>query len=265
MLSENRKQELSELGEFIANSYCPNNIVSPEIIADQYGITYSYGNYNDDFDGLLEHQSGKFHIYINLDRLQNPYKPRARFTFAHELGHYFIDEHRNALRSGQAPAHSSFTNFSSENIVEKEADFFASCLLMPSERFKEATFRKKFNFQLADTLAAKFQTSITSTLLRFITLNIYPITVIRSKNNIIKWRWFTRDFPYYKLKWGKHKLPEDTVAGEFFNKKITRKHTETVYADDWFDVYDKQYEREFYEHCIYWKNQNTVISVIWED
>jgi len=265
ILSKSRMNEISDLAEFIANEYSQHGSIQPEYIALEKNISFNYGHYSDYFDGLLEHKSGSFHIYINTDRLQNPYSPRARFTFAHELGHYFIDGHRNALKNGLAPAHTSFTNFASENIVEKEADYFASCLLLPKERIEKDCFRRRFSFSLAQEIAAKYQTSITSTLLRFIALDMYPLTVVSGYKNHIKWKWNSKDFPYFKLKHGKGKVPQDTAMGEYFIDGTKYQHTETVYAEDWFDVYDKQYDRKFHEHCIYSDIRKTAVSVIWED
>src|SRR5689334_23997225 len=54
-------------------------------------------HYGNCFDGLLEYEAGEFHVYCNVDRGNIPGGARARFTLAHELGHYFIDEHRIAL------------------------------------------------------------------------------------------------------------------------------------------------------------------------
>lgn len=90
------KAEIENLAEFIADTYCPDEMVDPEIIAIKNGITYSYGHYEDAFDGMLEFVSGDFHIYVNLDTLKKQDHPRARFTFSHELGHYYIDDHRNS-------------------------------------------------------------------------------------------------------------------------------------------------------------------------
>ena len=61
--------------------------------------------------GMLEHRGGRpacwsggWHIYCNLDCVGQKDSPRARFTLAHELGHYYIDEHRNALVAGRGAA-----------------------------------------------------------------------------------------------------------------------------------------------------------------
>jgi hypothetical protein len=52
----------------------------PEQILSRNKITLSYGYYEDAFDGMLEHQSGRFHVYANLQRLKAKDSGRARFT-----------------------------------------------------------------------------------------------------------------------------------------------------------------------------------------
>ena len=98
-ISKNRKNEIIDLAEFISEEYCSGGMVMPELIADRAGISYNYGEYGDCFDGMLEHDSGNFHIYLNKYSIQYP--ERLRFSFAHELGHYFIDDHRNSLKKGK--------------------------------------------------------------------------------------------------------------------------------------------------------------------
>jgi len=132
-ISKDRKEEIAELAETVADEHCPTGRVDPVLIAKAKGITLSFGRYEDAFDGLLEHCCGRFHIYCNLDRVERAGSPRARFTLSHELGHFYIDEHRNALKAGRAPSHPSFCDYESKNPVEQEADHFASCLLMPAK------------------------------------------------------------------------------------------------------------------------------------
>src|SRR5690554_2923887 len=103
--------------------YFPEGVVDPATIADCSDVSYNYGNYRDYFDGVLEYEDGRFHIYLNTHGAFEPSIPRMRFTFAHELGHYFIDEHRNALKKGKS-LHTSFYKLQRKNIVELEADFF---------------------------------------------------------------------------------------------------------------------------------------------
>src|SRR4051812_26007250 len=90
-VSLDRKREIADLAEAVSTDYFPKvPKVEPEVILKEKRITISYGHYADAFDGLLEHLDGRFHVFCNLDRVEAPRAPRARFTLAHELGHYFI-------------------------------------------------------------------------------------------------------------------------------------------------------------------------------
>lgn len=266
---ENRKKELSELAEFIAEEYFVDTFICPHKLAKIYGISCSFGDYGNTFDGLLEHQSGKFHIYLNSHNAKHIYQPRVRFTLAHELGHYLIDEHRNALKNGLAPSHPSFTNFSSDNEVELEADFFASSLLIPKSRLLKDVFRRKFSFNLIDELATKYQTSITATLIKFASIGNHPIMIICSIDKKIKWFKYSDDFPFkYIDALPGFKVPVNTSAGQFFyeNGIKSKDEFEIIDAEDWFKLYnDNDYGRKFYEYCIYSDRNKFVLSVIWED
>jgi Zn-dependent peptidase ImmA (M78 family) len=262
-ISRNRKQELSDLAEFIALDYCSCGIISPEIIADKIGITYSYGNYGNCFDGLLEYDGG-FHIYLNTHDNLSPDNSRVRFSFAHELGHYFIDEHRNALKKGKS-LHKSFNQYLQRNIVEKEADHFASSLLMPQQFFITDIGNKKFSIDILNTLKDKYKVSLTACALRFLEIDKYPIMLVYAENNQVKWKFCSKDFRYKWLQNGKL-VPRDTVMGEYFNLNNTEniKKTETVWANDWFRyVKDDALQEKFYEYCV--THKNAALSILWED
>lgn len=255
---------LNELASSISDYYFPDSQIDPIVLAEKKRITYSFGNYGDAFDGLLEQENRDFHIFINIDKLGHAYSERARFTFGHELGHYFIDDHRNALLNGLSPSHCSLTGFKSKNKAERQADFFSSCLLMPELRFKRYCKGNKFEFRIIQELAKKFGTSISATALRFCSIGNQPIMVVYSYDNSIKWYWSSDDFPFKFLKFGKDRLPPDTVAGEYFCLGSKFKTTQQVFAMDWFNIWkDSQANKPFYEHCI--MNEKHALSIIWED
>jgi len=185
-LSPERKRQLAELAEAVADEHCPQ-VVEPEAIAQAKHITLSFGFYKDAFDGLLEHKAGRFHIYCNLDRVEQRESPRARFTLSHELAHFYIDEHRMALKSGQVPAHSSFCEFESKNLVEQEADCFAANLLMPPGRFRKKA-RGLVGLAAIVGLAQHFKTSVTSTAVHYASLGVAPCAVLKWNNKGLAWK-----------------------------------------------------------------------------
>lgn len=150
-LSSQRAAEIASLAESYANYYFPNQWIDPQGLIEKTAISLSFGYYQDAFDGMLEWRDGAFHIYCNLSKVENCTSTRARFTLGHELGHFFIDEHRNALASGRVPAHPSFCNHSNaENAVEAEANHFASNLLMPSARVEKVVNSDRSTASMSD-------------------------------------------------------------------------------------------------------------------
>ena len=62
---------------------------------------------------------------------------RRNFTIAHELGHYALEHH---LHSGSLFCGSDgvMEEGSATQVIEREANYFATCLLMPEEKVKKA-------------------------------------------------------------------------------------------------------------------------------
>jgi Zn-dependent peptidase ImmA (M78 family) len=158
------------------------------------GVTFTFGHYEDYFDGLLECRSSRFHVYINLDRHGSVDAARARFSFAHELGHYFLDWHRHALEHG-APSHGSTSDFQSPYTVEREADLFAANLLMPREKLV-AVARPKIDAAEILRLASVFGTSLSATAIRCARLDLNPLIVMRWTPQGRKWCWSSSHYQW---------------------------------------------------------------------
>lgn len=263
-ISNVRKTYLSLLAEFIANEYNTGLYVEPKVIAKNNGITCVKSDYATYFDGMLEHDSGNFCIYINDHSEYDLTTPRLRFSFAHELGHYFIDEHRNALMKGVSLHHQSFYKLSQKNLIELEADYFAANLLMPTNSFLSCIDRKPFSYNLINDLTRNFGTSLSATLLRFVEIGNHPIMVVYAKNNIIQYHWASVDFPYKFLNTDSGKrLPPYTVAGDFFNANEMSNDVEIIDANEWFRSYQDIRSVKLFEKCIYMSKSNTTVSIIW--
>ena len=173
-----RADEIAELAEAVADEYCPAGKVAPEAIAVRKGISLIYDHYADEFDGLIEYEDDRFYIHCNIDRENVPTSGRGRFTVSHELGHYFIDEHRNALASGRVHPHPSFTDQHRDSLREREADLFASNLLIPAARLKEALTRARKRLSCVQDLAGKFNVSITCAARRYVDAEVEPSVMI---------------------------------------------------------------------------------------
>ncbi|MBT8036718.1 MAG: ImmA/IrrE family metallo-endopeptidase [Verrucomicrobiae bacterium] len=173
--------EIISLAEAVADEYCAKGKIDPCKILDAEKIGYGYGNYGDTFDGMLEFKDSKYYVYANLDRLSRPSSVRTRFTFGHELGHYYIDEHRIAIENGVGQHQSLCGMFDrSQCNEEREADLFAANLLMPPSRVIEflGKHQKLTPLKQIQLMAAHFDSSITSSALQFIALSSAPTAAI---------------------------------------------------------------------------------------
>lgn len=116
------------------------------------------------------------------------------FTIAHELGHYFLDGHVDALFKDGAPCHFSKSGYISNDLHEKEADLFASELLMPEKLFRAAIHRGGIGFSLIKRLAEEGKTSLVATAIRCCKLGEDPLAVILSRGDEIEWCIMTKSF-----------------------------------------------------------------------
>jgi len=192
---DEREEEIAVLAEAVREDYSITGPLEAAPLLRELGITISYGHYDAAFDGMLELRGDRFHIYCNLDRLEGANTPRSRFTIGHELGHYFIDEHRNALLRGLVPPHGSKCEFESDLLVEREADRFASHLLMPRREFGALATRQKPGLPGILTVAEHFKSSVTSVAIRYAQLESVPCVVLKwAVGGRFQWRWASTKF-----------------------------------------------------------------------
>ncbi|MGV3631266.1 MAG: ImmA/IrrE family metallo-endopeptidase [Bacteroidota bacterium] len=254
---------IEQLADAIAKLHDQAEDVLESVLLDE-GIEVFYDDYGDSFDGMTFYDDHTFFIHMNTRRGNIANSPRGRFTLAHELGHYFIDNHRLGLINGLLTPHGSVSSNKPERTdrIEREADYFAACMLMPFSRFAKEIKDKKFNFQLLRSLQSRFNVSLTATAFRFKDVGNYPITIIYAVDHKIKWVFQSHDFPYKYLCEKYPIIPENTLMDKCFKKQSKSDMTIDVWAIEWFNYVSKeQLQRKFKEHCII--HENKALSVIW--
>jgi hypothetical protein len=132
---------------------------------------------DEEFEAVIGYnkETDKFNILVQLPKAEaDPI--RARFTLAHELGHYFINEHAFALSDGETPRHNGngdnlryrfpvpMSGSLAEVLAEVEADCFAANLLVPEDALKkylasELTEDRKISKSIVKHVAKHFQVS----------------------------------------------------------------------------------------------------------
>jgi Zn-dependent peptidase ImmA (M78 family) len=227
-VSLRREVEIEELAALlVAESYC-DGAVDLERIASAQEVSFSFGHYRDCFDGLLECRNSAFHIYINIDANRGSRSPRARFSFAHELGHYFLDWHRLALDRG-VPPHGSKADFESGDLAEREADMFAAYLLLPAMCVKKAAHHRIDATEIV-RLAQLFCTSLSATAIRCAHLDLAPLIVMRWTATARAWCWSSSMFEQRtgnKAFRSIERLPLDSATRETLRGKVRENETIT--------------------------------------
>jgi Zn-dependent peptidase ImmA (M78 family) len=182
------EDDIAASAEAVSAAHFPTGSIEPIELIERLGITWTFGNYRDAFDGLIEYVDGEFHIYLNQDRLGSLEAPRTRFTASHELGHYFLDEHRNALIATQQP-HPSFVEIYSNNVIEQQADLFASHFLLPRPRFLKKARNRMVTCATVLELARVFRCSVMSTAITFAREHSDAVITMLWGDTQRKWCW----------------------------------------------------------------------------
>ena len=109
-----------------------------------------------------------------------------RFSIAHELGHYFLDGHAEQLLPNPDSVHASRAGFASDDRIEREADYFASGLLMPTALFEREMRRRDDGLDAIIELSELCLSSLTATAIRYADLCRGAIAVIVTSGNRVE-------------------------------------------------------------------------------
>jgi hypothetical protein len=173
--------------------------VSPfRILRSELRRITAYGeDFGDAFDGRLEYQHPRFLLFYNTKYDAWPHAgahhPKVNFTVAHELGHFFLDAHRNYLKQGGRP-HGSQTEFASENNAERQADAFAAGLLMPAFLAAAVVNDGPPTLDAVKKARDVFEVSLTSMMVRCVQLSDFPCAMCSVHNGVIEWGFVSEAF-----------------------------------------------------------------------
>lgn len=157
--------------------------IDPFQIAEEHDIPVLAGNSGKPgISGCIVFANGAACIYYSKTIQSVGFQ---RFTVAHELGHYFIPGHPDEIENAGG-THLSQSSFEGVSPIEREADHFAAHLLMPTILSRNLLLSVPRGLQGITTLADTAMTSVTSSAIRTVQIDPYPLAVIKSKENIIQ-------------------------------------------------------------------------------
>ena len=146
-------------------------------IAKSEGIRFLLNDYpTDSWDGTLLFKGEKRAILINTHRGNTG---RHNFTFAHELGHYFLDHQPDYYQDGETSIRCTAADISDgKQPREVDANKFAQELLMPEDSFRFDMIGSVVDFTLIRNMANKYMVSKQACSYRIVGLTQTPCIII---------------------------------------------------------------------------------------
>jgi len=180
-----RDDEIDALADSVLSIYQLSPPVDLARLAAEEGLELVEGEFGSDFHGRIEYLPDEQVFAIYHPRIFSEVFPgRVRFTIAHELGHYFIPEHRDILL--KELVHDSDEDFRPGSDIEKQADRFAAALLVPSKLLKEKMGRRGFlSLPEIKAFASSCRTSLQATAFRYTQFTTEPHLAIVSEDRRI--------------------------------------------------------------------------------
>ena len=214
--------------------------VDPFAIADKRGIVHERRtSLAPGISGCLMKVEDVFGILYSARFASEGFR---RFTIAHELGHYFLEGHIQALFGSGQQCHYSESGFTSDNKYEREADSFAAGLLMPKQLFKAACGKTGQGLNAVESLAEVCTTSLTATSIRYAKLCDEPVAVVCSMENRVQFAFMSKPLQDQRgLTWLRKGsgLPAGTATANFNkdadNVRKGKRVVSTSTMDIWFD------------------------------
>lgn len=159
---------------------------------------------------------------------------KRRFAIAHELGHLKLAH--DPGRPAECAEREFLIWYKDQNDKEAEANVFAAELLMPESLFEGPARTSYPGFEIVESLAADFQTTLTATAIRYVQLCGQPCVVVCSTERKIAWSWPSPEFHYW-IKRGRP-LKGSSYAVDFFDKgadAVEMREIQNVPRNVWID------------------------------
>lgn len=215
--------------------------VDPEAVAGAKGISVeTHSKFPQGRYGALVRQGDSFRIVVWAGC---PTLGHRRFTIAHELGHYHLDGHIEALLASSSTAISKGSNYTGrKDPLEVEADAFASELLM-AERFARPVIRMLPPGLLAvREIANHFVVSFSAAAIRLAMLTDEPVVVLLSMDGSMEWVSFSpafRDHDWTRRKMRGECVPQDAATHSLASSPdrvvAGEEGSATGLLSEWFD------------------------------
>jgi Zn-dependent peptidase ImmA (M78 family) len=188
-----------------------------------------------------------------------PEEGKKRFVVAHEIGHFELHRQETNLFTCKDEYFDLWRN--QNPAAEREANLFASELLMPKRMFTEAASGMEPDLDSVKLLTQRFGTSLTATGLRFLDCTVEPCAIVCSQNGLVQWWKGTNAFGR-RISCGQ-RLSENTYALDFFKGGSLPAERQEVLANAWFPDSRLRQGATIQEHSLGMPNYGSVLTFLW--
>jgi hypothetical protein len=176
------------------------------------------------------------------------------FSVGHELGHYILPGHVDAVLPSGMRAHESRSGFVSDNRFELEADHFSAGLLMPAPLFRIELSKAGDGLDAIGRLASICKTSLTATAVRYKQLTDDPVAIIQSSGGRIEFCLLSDKMKELRLERWLQKgdaLPRNSATFRLNHDPQKIEHREKMDGrSDTSEWFSDRHDRELFEEAI---------------
>lgn len=136
---------------------------------------------------------------------------RRRFTIAHELGHFIL--HRDAQNAFSCDKENIHSGIDTLKQIEREADDFASNLLMPGDVLRDLLARQHIDLHVLSDLAKRFKVSFEALCIRFIKYTDQRAILVYWDNGYLKYEWRSKKAVLTRARVRRTSNPQERLPG----------------------------------------------------
>jgi Zn-dependent peptidase ImmA (M78 family) len=224
-LSSTRKQEIKAYADMVLAMHPQSDRAFDwASVCKKENIRVFFEDFPEDFDALIVYRKQKYSIFVNTKNLDDMPEYRVNFTICHELGHYFLPEHRYKLEREGMMQQQLRPETNGRSVEEREADVMASCLMMPAQIIAADFAAQSFTPAFILEVANRYKVSRDACLMRYVEFGPNPIMLVFSENGRTDQKAYhkkSKAFPLSKpLDMGEGRLPHCCLASAANNGNL---------------------------------------------
>lgn len=203
------------------------DLIALEITKTKFNdpITKVFGHDISGVEGMLKRSTDGKNWFVLYDKTIES-QGRINFTLSHELGHYLL--HRSKQDSFECGQSQMLDYDSPESkLREKEANIFASYLLMPIDDYKNQIHNQPFSLDLISHCADRYDVSFTAAALKWVEFTEETAIVVMARDDFILWSYPSQSARKLGIYYSKGTpVPDDSVSqlnlGSIFSNSNTQ-------------------------------------------